>query len=189
MRINIPSVQISCSCGRYPNIYTHCKPQEMTDTIWELNNELSTFLDWSKCLFLWPNLQKNQDLLFWIKSATKSLDDLPPIRIDGMIIPQVSDAGRRQTMVGVWGEGEGVLFIAMFTDASIFPEQPKYTYLKSSMFLSLGLPDIPRHKSLMCNISFHVSATKLWNALPRDVRVLPSLNTFKASLGKYLKNG
>ncbi|KAI5755069.1 hypothetical protein M8J77_013791 [Diaphorina citri] len=54
-------------------IYIHCLPEEMADTIRELNNELIFFLDWTKSLFLRPNPQKTKALAFGPKSAIHSL--------------------------------------------------------------------------------------------------------------------
>ncbi|KAI5746290.1 hypothetical protein M8J77_001936 [Diaphorina citri] len=75
-------------------IYIHCLPTEMADTIRELNNELACFLEWTKSLFLRPNPQKTKALAFGPKSATNSLDsaNLPPIVLDGVSIPLVTNA-------------------------------------------------------------------------------------------------
>uniref|UniRef100_A0A8D9ALZ7 Uncharacterized protein n=1 Tax=Cacopsylla melanoneura TaxID=428564 RepID=A0A8D9ALZ7_9HEMI len=66
----------------------------MTDTIRELNSELSCFHEWTKGLFLRPNPQKTKAMVFGPMSVINSLDtaDLPPIILDGVSIPLVSNS-------------------------------------------------------------------------------------------------
>ncbi|KAL1447149.1 hypothetical protein WDU94_015605 [Cyamophila willieti] len=75
-------------------IYTHCLPGKMSDTIRELNEELSRFHEWTKSIFLRPNPQKTKAMAFGPKSVINSLDmaHLPPIILDGVSIPLVSNA-------------------------------------------------------------------------------------------------
>ncbi|KAL1448214.1 hypothetical protein WDU94_005667 [Cyamophila willieti] len=75
-------------------IYTHCMPREMTDTIRELNCELKRFHEWANSLFLKPNPQKTKGMAFGPRSVINSLDtaDLPPIILDGVSIPLVTNA-------------------------------------------------------------------------------------------------
>ncbi|KAL1459074.1 hypothetical protein WDU94_011083, partial [Cyamophila willieti] len=70
-------------------IYTHCLPGKMSDTIRELNEELSRFHEWTKSIFLRPNPQKTKAMAFGPKSVINSLDmaHLPPIILDGTVIP------------------------------------------------------------------------------------------------------
>ncbi|KAI5708477.1 hypothetical protein M8J77_023403 [Diaphorina citri] len=75
-------------------IYTHCWPREITDCIRKLNFELECFLKWAKGLFLHPNPAKTKVLAFGPKSVVNSLGtaDLPPIVLDGVVLPLVSEA-------------------------------------------------------------------------------------------------
>uniref|UniRef100_A0A8D8TUQ2 Uncharacterized protein n=1 Tax=Cacopsylla melanoneura TaxID=428564 RepID=A0A8D8TUQ2_9HEMI len=65
----------------------------MTDTIRELNKELNSFHEWTKSIFLHPNPQKTKAMTFGPRSVISSLDtaDLPPIILDGVTIPLVSN--------------------------------------------------------------------------------------------------
>ncbi|KAI5725321.1 hypothetical protein M8J77_013834 [Diaphorina citri] len=75
-------------------IYTHCWPRDIIDCIRQLNFELECFLKWAKGLFLHPNPTKTKVLAFGPKSVVNSLGtaDLPPIVLDGVVLPLVSEA-------------------------------------------------------------------------------------------------
>ena len=47
---------------------------------------------------------------------------------------------------------------------------------------------IPKHRTERYKKSFHYSALKEWNNTPRDIRELPTINTFKRQLKVYMKS-
>ena len=47
---------------------------------------------------------------------------------------------------------------------------------------------IPKHRTERYKKSFHYSALKEWNNTPRDIRELPTVNTFKRQLKVYMKS-
>ena len=47
---------------------------------------------------------------------------------------------------------------------------------------------IPKHRTECYDKSFHYSALNEWNNTPRDIRELPTINTFKRQLKLYMKS-
>ncbi|KAL1445910.1 hypothetical protein WDU94_005593 [Cyamophila willieti] len=270
-------------------IYTHCMPREMTDTIRELNKELECFREWTKSLFLCPNPQKTKAMAFGPRSVMNTLDtaDLPPIILDGVSIPLVSNArnlgvyidnklswechvsevrkrvyyslhnlsGFRKVFPQVLKKRlieALVLPLFDYCDVVYCPNlraelkqslqlaqnacvryvcnlrkfdrvsehylrldwlrldtrqnlhmllllynilrsqgpqylQETWNYLQTRRLNSLGLLEIPRHKTQIYGDSYHVSVARQWNSLHRDIRDSQSLGQFKSSLVKHLK--
>ena len=66
-------------------------------------------------------------------------------------------------------------------------------YKPSSSFSSYNTRNsqnlqIPKHRTERYKKSFHYSALKEWNNTPKDIRELPTINTFKRQLKVYLKS-
>ncbi|KAI5727884.1 hypothetical protein M8J77_008146 [Diaphorina citri] len=69
-------------------IYLHCLPRDVANTIQLLNEDLERFSAWAKSLFLKPNPSKTQVMLVGTNSFVLSLSslNLPPILLDGQQI-------------------------------------------------------------------------------------------------------
>lgn len=71
---------------------------------------------------------------------------------------------------------------------------PPYLRCKLIFRASIYLPNIrnnmtlamPRHRSSIFKRSFTFNAVSLYNALPKELKVLKSINTFKIKLKQYL---
>ncbi|KAI5727357.1 hypothetical protein M8J77_001316 [Diaphorina citri] len=127
--------------------------------------------------------KKTKALAFGPKSATNSLDsaNLPPIVLDGVSIPLVTNARN----LGVYIDNKLSWEFHVNEGPQYF--QGTWTYLQSRRLHSLGLLEIPRHKTEIYGNSFHISAARLWNSLPGDIRDSLSLGQFKTSLVRHLK--
>ncbi|KAI5725142.1 hypothetical protein M8J77_011487 [Diaphorina citri] len=76
-------------------IYVHCLPEKLAETIQMLNGELAKFQDWARKLFLKPNPSKTKALIIGTDHFHASVlptISVPPILLDGTEIPVVKDA-------------------------------------------------------------------------------------------------
>ncbi|KAI5751709.1 hypothetical protein M8J77_010196 [Diaphorina citri] len=76
-------------------IYVHCLPEKLAETIRMLNGELAKFQDWARKLFLKPNPSKTKALIIGtdhFHSSVLPTISVPPILLDGTEIPVVKDA-------------------------------------------------------------------------------------------------
>ena len=64
--------------------------------------------------------------------------------------------------------------------------KPRSSFLSYNTRNSQNL-QIPKHRTERYKESFHYSALKEWNNTPRDIRKLPTINTFKRQLKFYMK--
>ncbi|KAI5727386.1 hypothetical protein M8J77_001614 [Diaphorina citri] len=179
-------------------IYVHCLPEKLAETIRMLNGELAKFQDWARKLFLKPNPSQTKALIIGtdhFHSSVLPTISVPPILLDGTEIPVVKDA-RNLGVLG-WLKLNQRREIHALTLLFKVLNTLKPQYLRDIFgFLSEAgqyqtrsqntrVLEIPLHRTLAYSNSFHVRTVRLWNDLPVVLRNAFSVESFKILIADY----